>query len=169
MKMLSKLRKTAGNKKGFTLVEVLAVLALVIVIAGLAVSYIGNTSASANDRADAAQITDGARQIAESMNVYKLNNNNTAAATIDAVVTAGNLTTKPPTPPSLGGSAWALDTTTVSGKTLLSLAVPTANVEVCKNINTKFVGAAGPAAAYDATKDFQCVGAGPYTFFKMVY
>lgn len=157
-----------SNRKGFTLVEMLAVLALVIVVAGLAISYMGNTSANAADRADASQITDGARQVAEGMNAFKLNNSNTNA-TLATVVSSGTMTTLPPAPVSLGGSAWTLDTTTASGKTLLSLAIPTAQLEICKNINTKFVGTATPASAYDATKDFQCVGTGPYTFFKLVY
>lgn len=69
--MLTRMKKMLRNEKGFTLVELLAVIVILGIIVAIAVPAIGNIISSAEDDAEDAQIElvlDAARLAGVSMN-----------------------------------------------------------------------------------------------------
>ena len=158
------------NKKGFTLVEMLIMLAVVGVIAGILFGVVGNTYSDSATKGNAIQVADGLRQISEGMQNYQAQN--TTKATLTTVVSGGFITTLPVVPAVIG-NAWTLDSTTAAPATLLTLTIPDAQVDVCKKINEMYAGAtsgAAPAATPSTSKDLQCAGAaGAYIAQKIVY
>ena len=170
MKQMRKQR----NNKGFTLVEMLVMLGVVGLIAGILFGVMGNVFGDSSVKAAAVQSADGARQINDGMQNYQAQKS--AKADLATVVSSGMLTALPTVPTALGTS-WTLDTTTFTPKTILTLSVPDAQIAVCQKINEMYAGlaegAAVPAtwgAGTVAGKDLACTGAaGAYKLHKQVY
>lgn len=159
-----------NNRKGFTLVEMLIMLGVIGLIAGLMFSVMGNTFSESATKADAIKIADGARQITDGSQNYQAQKG--SKATLATVVSSGMLTALPQVPTAVG-TAWAFDATTWTPKTVLTLSIPDAAVTTCQKINELYAGAAEGAAvpaAIDTAKDLQCSGAaGAYKLTKLVY
>lgn len=171
--------KQLRNNKGFTLVEMLVVLALVAVVAGLAFSVMGDTFSDSSIKAAATKVGDDMRQVSDASKNYQAQKASNAAATSD-LVTGGYLTMMPSPPSQSGGGSYVWDTATYTNtwKTAAADTVVTYNMNnkdsVCKKINELFNGAAEGAAipaAIDGTKDMQCFGTagGAVTAAKLIY
>lgn len=175
MKQLLNRKSVLGNKKGFTLVEMLVMLAVIGLIAGILFGVMGNVFGDSSVKAAAVQTSDGLRQLNDAAQNYQAQKA-AKAADWDTLVTAGMLTTLPPSPSTVGSPAWGYDSTTVAGKVFATLAIPTANAAVCQKINELYAGMgatdAVPATRSTSpldTKDLKCFGAGPYTVEKSIY
>ena len=86
--MLSRTEEhTMQNKKGFTLIEMLAVIAIIAVLVAIVVPAIGNSTTKAKAATDAANL----RTVLSMLNIYVVNGDQTVAEIVDS---AANPTSK---------------------------------------------------------------------------
>ena len=169
-----KTKKSAlRNKKGFTLVEMLVMLAVVGLIAGVLFGVMGNVFGDSSIKAAAVQVADGVRQINDAAQNHQAQRAaKPAGADWASLVSTGMLTALPPTPSAIGAPAWGRDQTAAPVE-YVTLAIPDANLTVCQKINELYAGAAEGApvsATRVAGKDLHCYGsAGAYKVEKKVF
>lgn len=81
--MLMMFNRLLKNRKGFTLIELMIVVAILGILASLAVASFGDTSSA---KARVGKIKGDLRTIESAMLMYKLDNNNTGATIIESLV-----------------------------------------------------------------------------------
>ena len=84
-----------NNRKGFTLIEVMAVLVLLSVVAAVAYSRFSAPIATAQTNGRATEINHTITDIQKASQSYQLNNNGTAPANTAALVSGGFLSVVP--------------------------------------------------------------------------
>jgi len=178
--LISKARK--AGEAGFTMVEMLIVIALIGLIIAFLFSKLGNSFTSAATSQAATQIADDMRSINDATQKYSIEKASNATGFAD-LATASNgggpfLAMTPVSPSTIGSPAYTWDSATnvwgtVMADTSVKITIPAANIGVCQAINFQFAGAASAGTAVpgavNAALDFQCFGAGPYTAVKSIY
>jgi prepilin-type N-terminal cleavage/methylation domain-containing protein len=167
--------RSLKDNRGFTLVEVLVMLAVIGLITGVLFGVMGNVFGDSSTKAAAIQISDGIRQISDGAQNYQAQKS-MQAANPGTLITAGLLNSMPPVPSAVGttwAAAWGTDASR-SGKKLMTLSVT--NDAVCQKVNELFAGLAAGAtivALNDvslAGKDLVCAGAtGAGILYKTIY
>lgn len=178
--------KTPKGQKGFTLVEMIIVIALAAVVIGMLFSVLGDYYTQGTTKSAAGKSVDDLNTISTAAQTYKIDKaaemTTAGVAGVTALVTAQYLTQAPVAPNPFSTADYEIDTTTytqwgtVAADTTATLTAANTllTTEVCAKVNELFAGAAAgavPAAAPVGTKDVQCVGAagGPYTIVKPIY
>lgn len=174
-------KRRAGNQRGFTLVEMLIVIALIALAAVIMYGVLGNSYADASVKQAATKIGDDMRSVNDASQKYFVDKGSESTALSGAgtaLVDAGYMTMVP-VPPSAVTSGYTWDSSTytatwgtAAADTVVKATLAATAATTCQKINELFAGdAAGAAipAAVRAGKDLQCFGAGPYTVVKTMY
>ena len=176
------MKRSKVSEAGFTMVEMLIVIALIGLIVAFLFSKLGNSFNGAAQSQAATQIADDMRSVTDAAQRYSMEKA-TNAVSFANLGTASNsggpyLSMIPNSPSTIGAPVYALDVATyttggtAAADTVVKVAIPAANTAVCQAINYQYAGlgiAAAVPGAVDVTKDMQCFGAGPYTALKTVY
>lgn len=85
--MVNKFKTILKKEKGFTLVELLAVIVILGIIVAIAVPAIGNIIEESRTKADEAEI----QLIVDAARLYEIQDGNTIPVTVDELETAGYL------------------------------------------------------------------------------
>lgn len=109
--MLIKLRKMMTNQKGFTLIELMVVIAIIGILAAIAIPKMS----SATDSAKIAKIQADLRTLGGAISTYNAQKGSDPTAAGD-LVTAGQITALP-TPPSGAGTAYTYTAAVVDATT----------------------------------------------------
>jgi MSHA pilin protein MshA len=83
-------KKLLRNEKGFTLIEIIAVLVILGILAAVAIPKYLSTVNDARDKAAQGQITEAKGRLSQALASYMLQNGGTKPATGAALVTAAN-------------------------------------------------------------------------------
>lgn len=155
------LKKAAG----FTVVELLIVISVLLLIAGLAFGIFGNPLSKATTDSAVAKIVDDMRAVNDGINHYSAANN-ADPGTLAALVTGGQLKALPIAPDNAKDSAftgtyvYSLETATDIGGSAandVSVKLQGVTANVCDGINQKYAGITGATpTAVTAGKLVQC-------------
>ena len=179
VKKLRKRRSPIGNNRGFTLVEIVVVITIMIIIIAIAKPALVKNIPSWFGIGTADRIGKSLIEVGHSAVIFSAQNNGAQATglTGGATTLVGSFALDAvPEPPS-GVTAITWDAATYSGwggtaADSVVLATTTSQT-VCSQVNTNFAGGtagAAPPAAVDYTKTLQCFGsASPYTIVYPVY
>lgn len=182
------IREKTLNELGFTIIELLIVVAVIGVIIGLMIGPLKNLLSGSNQKTSAAQIADHMRSIDDGAQLV-LSDTTTEIAALTDLATGATAPLKAlPSPPSnsaMPGVAanpfvYIWDTTNFTGWGTAAadsmLTLPGVTQLVCQAYNEKYGGyatAAAIPAAVITTKNTHCFGAGtvgnPYTIIIPVY
>ena len=174
-------KRRGMNQKGFTLVEMLIVIALIALAAVIMFGVLGNSYGDASVKQSATKLGDDMRAVNDASQKYMVDKGSEATALSGAgtaLVDSGYMTMIPVAPSSAGATPYAWDTSTYKGwsnaannDTVVKSTIT--STPICQKINELFAGLAAGAAvpgAIDYTKDLQCFGAAsPYTVVKSLY
>lgn len=150
---------------GFTVVELLIVIAILLLMAGMLFSVFGNPLSNATRDSATAKIVDDTRAVGDAINLYSATNN-ADPATLAALVTGGQLKALPAAPDNAKDSAFAgtyaysLETgINIGGSATNDVSVKLQGITdtVCAQINVKYndIGSTVPTAV-TAGKLVQC-------------
>lgn len=178
------------NQKGFTLIELMIVIAVIMFLAVLVVVAFQNPLSGASTKTAAAQITDQLRKISDAGTMYQTNTTTRATSLNDLTTGANAVFSFVPQPPTQAQEATAtsgtfgyyLTTQFPAGTNVTAFggagidtigAIDRITFDVCAKINEVNNGAAAgaaPPATYSGTRGIQCVGSAPnYSALIPVY
>lgn len=118
--------KTLRNKKGVTLVELLAVIVIMGIIAAIAVPAIGGLISRQKDNA----ALQSANNVIEAVRLYATENTTDSPVTVSELITAGYLSSNPFSTTLAGGTGNDLSFAYTSAGVVSSITAPTAEIYV---------------------------------------
>ena len=177
------MKRNRASEAGFTMVEMLIVIALIGLIVAFLFSKLGNSFNGAAQNQAATQIADDMRSINDAAQRYSMEKAANAASFLNLAGASNSggpyLSMTPVSPSTIGSPAYTWDGATytatwgtAAADAVVKIAIPAANIGVCQAINSQYTGAAVGAAvpaAVNTALDMQCFGAGPYTALKTIY
>lgn len=169
------------NQKGFTLIELMIVIAIIMFLAVLVVVAFQNPLAGASTKTAAAQITDQLRKVADAGTLFQTNTTSRATSLTDLTTGTNAVFSFTPQPPTqakettatTGTFGYYLSTQYPAGTNVTAFGgagvdtiggIDRITLDVCAKINEVNYGAtagATPPATYSGTRGIQCVGTAP--------
>jgi type II secretory pathway pseudopilin PulG len=174
-------KRMRSNEEGYTLVEMLIVIALMIVLIAITMPYLAKKIPAWFAQATAGQVGKNLNEMKQAAIIFSASPaNNGAQATAltggaTTLVGGGALDSVPFSPIGIGAYTWDSSKDYGWGTTANDAVITatTTSTECCSQFNTAYTGAAvgaTPPAAIDTTKTIQCYGAaGAFTMIIPVY